>query len=138
MIDRIQIESILKVNGVPVSSPDNYIRSVLLSARYSKDDADAALTVLRENKQTNQIRIDGLHKVFRSDQTLKPEEISELLGVDISVRHLTVEQEVSIANSRFPVLVVCFLSVLVALVSVLSYMYMYKIGIFHQSVVLAL
>ena len=40
MIKRDQIESILKINGVAPSSPDEQIRLVLLSARYSKDEVD--------------------------------------------------------------------------------------------------
>ena len=35
--------------------------------------------VLRENTKTNQTRVDGLHKVFRSSEALNSEEISQLL-----------------------------------------------------------
>ena len=85
MIKRDQIESILKINGVQPTSPDEEIRSVLLSARYSKDEVDTAIMVLRENTKTNKTRVDGLHKVFRSDEALSPEEISQLLGIEIEL-----------------------------------------------------
>lgn len=134
MISRDQIESILKINGVSTGSPDEQIRSILLSARYSKDEVDTAIMVLREDTKTKQTRVDGLHKVFRSGEALKPEEISQLLGIDVSIedaiRTRNKRQELSIAQYA----VVWVLSVAVAVSGILFYMYLHQIGVFHPGI----
>lgn len=134
MIQREQIESILKINGVAPGSPDEQIRSVLLSARYSKDEVDTAIMVLRENTKTNKTRVDGLHKIFRSDQALKPHEISQLLGIEVDVTDAIATQGKTRDFSGVQYAVVWVLSLIVAVAGILLYMYLYKIGIFHPSV----
>ena len=44
---------------------------MLISARFDNDEVNAALVVLRENTKTNETRVDGLHKVFRTDEGLQ-------------------------------------------------------------------
>lgn len=134
MIKREQVEAILKINGVAPGSPDETIRSVLLSARYSKDEVDTAIMVLRENTKTNKTRVDGLHKVFRSDQALKPHEISQLLGIEVDVTDEVVVNSKSRDFSTLQYMIVWLLSVVVAVAGILMYMYLYKVGIFHPTV----
>lgn len=136
MIQRDQIEAILKINGVAPGSPDEQIRSVLLSARYSKDEVDTAIMVLRENTKTNKTRVDGLHKIFRTDQALKPEEISQLLGIEVDAsQQLPDAREYRSRDfSTWQYVLVWVLSIVVAVASILFYMYLYKIGLFHPSV----
>ena len=85
MVKKKDIETILKINGVETTAPDEEIRSVLLSARYNKDEVDTAIMVLRENMLTHETRVNGLHKIFRSDEGLKPAEISALLGIEVDI-----------------------------------------------------
>jgi len=133
MIKRDQIESILKINGVQPTSPDEEIRSVLLSARYSKDEVDTAIMVLRENTKTNKTRVDGLHKVFRSDEALAPEEISQLLGIEIDLSDRMQNRGNARDFSQLQFVMVWVLSALLAVVGLLFYMYIYKVGVFHPS-----
>ena len=133
MINRKHIEAILKVNGVPSTSPDEHIRSVLLSARYRKDEVDTAIMVLRQNIKTKQTRVDGLHKVFRTNHALSPEEISQLLGIDVEINSLTPLEEVRSASSTLQFMIVWILSVVVATSSILGYMYYNNFGPFHPS-----
>ena len=133
MIKRDQIESILKINGVQPTSPDEQIRSVLLSARYSKDEVDTAIMVLRENTKTNKTRVDGLHKVFRSDEALSPEEISQLLGIEIELSDRMQDQGDDRDSSQLQFILLWVLSALLAIVGLLFYMYIYKVGVFHLS-----
>ena len=133
MIKRDQIESILKINGVQPTSPDEEIRSVLLSARYSKDEVDTAIMVLRENTKTNKTRVDGLHKVFRSDEALAPEEISQLLGIEIDLSDRMQNRGNARDFSQLQFVMVWVLSALLAIVGLLFYMYIYKVGVFHPS-----
>jgi hypothetical protein len=129
-----QIETILKINGVAPTSPDEEIRSVLLSARFNKDEVDAAIMILRENVITNETRVDGLHKVFRSDRSLKPQEISRLLGVDVDIDEITVITRRSRDLSPFQYAVVWFLAIILALGGIATYMYNEQVGPFHPSV----
>lgn len=134
MMKRDQIESVLKINGVQPTSPDEQIRSVLLSARYSKDEVDTAIMVLRENTKTNKTRVDGLHKVFRSNQGLQPDEISQLLGIEVNLSERVQPDSVDSKNfSKLQSIIIAALSLLIAIMSLAFYMYIYKIGIFHSS-----
>lgn len=133
MVDKKHVESILKINGLGTTAPDEQIRSVLLSARFNKDEVDAALMVLRENTKTNTTRVDGLHKVFRSDEGLKASEISQLLGIEVQVEERI---EVGINARRytlFQVITLWFISAIIAVTAVLIYMYSNHTGVFHPS-----
>ena len=135
MIDRKQIESILKINGVKPTSPDERIRSVLLSARYDSDKVDTAIMVLRENTKTNKTHVDGLHKVFRTNEALGPDEISQLLGIEVNVSTRVTTDEVHSTKSIFGFqnIVIGVLSFVVAILALVFFMYIYKIGIFYPS-----
>lgn len=137
MVKRNQIEAILKMNGVEPTSPDEIIRSVLLSARYSENEVDTALMVLRENIKTNKTRVDGLHKVFRTDEGLKPDEIAQLLGIEVNVsERIEYDDEKDGSDFTFTksqkitILVIAFT---VTIVGFMMYMYIFKIGYFYQS-----
>lgn len=138
MIDKKHIESLLKINGIEKTAPDEVIRSVLLSARFKDDEVETALMVLRENVDTKQTKVDGLHKVFRTDQNLKPSEISELLGIDVN---LTEQVIVGATPKEYSVLQFILLwttSLILAVTCILFYMYSHKIGVFHPEVNLVL
>jgi hypothetical protein len=136
MIKRDQIESVLKINGVQPTSPDEQIRSVLLSARYTKDEVDTAIMVLRENTKTNKTRVDGLHKIFRTNEGLRPDEISQLLGIEVNLseRVESYDREGGRDFSQFQNVIIGFLSFTLAILGLVFYMYIYKIGIFYPSV----
>jgi hypothetical protein len=134
MINRTQIESILKINGVSATSPEDEIRSVLLSARYNKDEVDTALMVLRENKRTKKVRVDGLHKVFRTDEALRPEEISELLGIEVDPNMIGTPSSKSRDVSGIQTMLVTIFSIVVGLGGLLVYMYLNRVGLFHPTV----
>jgi hypothetical protein len=134
MMKREQIESVLKINGVEPTSADEEIRSVLLSARYSKDEVDTAIMVLREDTKTKKTRVDGLHKVFRTNEGLRPDEISQLLGIEVNLNR-RVPDDTSESNrmSALQNVIIWVLSALIAVLGLVFYMYIYKVGIFHSS-----
>jgi hypothetical protein len=135
MINRDQIESILKINGVTPASPDEEIRSVLLSARYNHDEVDTALMVLRQNTKTKKTRVDGIHKVFRTDEGLNPSEISELLGIDVEHNDVISVSTKKRSFNNSQVLLVSALSFIIGVGGLAMYMYIHKIGFFHPSAV---
>jgi len=85
MIEKKRIEDFLRANGVPATAPDEEIRSILLSASFNEYEVNTALLILKENTISNKTHIDTLHKVFRSDNRLKPSEINSLLGISVNL-----------------------------------------------------
>ena len=134
MIDRSHVEAILKVNGVTPAAPEEEIRSVLLSARYHKDEVDTAIMVLREDTNTKKTRVDGLHKVFRSDQALNSNEIAQLLGIEVDISDRIEARSNANRISYVYYVVLWLLSVFFATGIILFYMHMHQVGVFHPSV----
>jgi len=135
MIERSHIEKILRINGMSPAEPDDVIRSVLLSARYNNDEVDTALMVLREDAETKRIRVEGLHKVFRTNDSLQPKEISELLGIEVDMKSYLPNTSDAPRVGMATFFLVWIFSVLFAVIGVLLYMHMNSVGIFHPSVV---
>ena len=134
MINPTQIKKILEVNGVSSDASDQNIRSVLLSARYNKDEVDTALLVLREDAQTKQVQVEGLHKVFRTNDTLSPKEISQLLGIEVDVSSFAETSTTNGAASRMQFFAVWFLSIAFAAIGMVLFMQMNQIGPFYPGV----
>ena len=130
-----KINSILKINGLSAADSDEAIRSVLLDAHFSQQEVTEAITVLlTDTTCVNVSQVDGLHKVFRTDATLKPDEISDLLHVDVDLNPVT---DVKIRRPQrfevFHLVLIWFLSVVFALSGILFYMYINQVGLYHPS-----
>ena len=134
MLQKKDIETILKINGVSAVAPDEEIRTVLLSARYNNDEVDTAIMVLRENMKTHQTRVEGLHKIFRSDESLKPSEISALLGIDVQIDEVATRQSRSRETNFLQSSLVVIFATIFSVAGVLVAMYIYQVGIFHPVV----
>lgn len=133
MFQRNQIEKLLKLNGVKLDSPDDEIKSILISAQWHDDDVEAAILVLRENKNNHNTHVDSLHKVFRTDDRLPPEAISSLLGIemnvtsaDIKLRHTRARGGVTPSQ----VMIVGGFSLVLSFVFIFAAMWYLKIGFF--------
>ncbi len=133
MTSKNQLEALLKINGVKPDSSTEKIRSVLLSARYKDDEVDTAIMILKEDTKTNKSRVEGLHKVFRTDNTLKPAEISQLLGIDVDIEKEIVPQSKGRTMSLSQKFLVWFASTVIAIAGILIYMYLLNVGVFHPS-----
>ncbi len=135
MISRPIVEKILAANGIEATAEDEVIKSVLIEANWHQDDVDTALTVLRENTTTHVEKVDSLHKVFRTDERLKPETISALLGIDVDVKNYEeLRLDRSTHQSFFSqVASIALVSIGLALIFVMGGMWFWQIGIFHHS-----
>lgn len=135
MIDRTHIEQILKLNGLAPTAADEEIRSVLISARWNKEDVETAITVLRENVNTHKSRVDTLHDVFLTDKKLSPEAIHSLLGIDVQVDSRELETlRVSRRNLyHWQIFSIFVIALLIAITLILGMMYMTGFGLFHPS-----
>lgn len=121
------------MNGLTETAPDEEIRSVLISARWNKEDVETAITVLRENTKTHQSRVDKLHDVFLTDGALSPEAIHSLLGIDVEVNSselnsLRVRRH---STYRWQIISIFVFSILIAFASLTVMMYWQKVGPFH-------
>lgn len=134
MIEREHLESILKINGVNPKSPDDQIRSILLSARYSKDEVDMAIMILREDVKTKQTRVDGLHNVFRTNERLTSEQIAELLGIEVTLNKSPEARKKQQSSPILQYVLLWALSVAIAVFGILSYMYVHQFGPFYPGV----
>lgn len=137
MTNRKQIENILKLNGVSPTAKDEEIRSILLSARFDNDEVDTALVVLRENTKTSKNRVDGLHKVFRTDETLNSDEIMSLLGVDVDLEHRVSAGKKARNITAVNQTILFLTAAIIGLVGIVLYMYVLRMGVFHPSSALA-
>jgi hypothetical protein len=133
MIDRQHIEHILRVNGIKPTAPEEEIRSVLISAKWEDEEVETALTVLRENPNTKESRVDTLRNVFHSDARLSPEAIEALLGIEVEMS----SDELRLRRARrdqvsfLQVMTIIFYATVLAFGSVLVVMYTQKFGPFH-------
>lgn len=134
MIEKAQIEKLLRMNGVEVTSPDEEIRSILLQARWHEKDVETAMLILRENTTSHETHVDSLRKMFVSDEKLKPETISALLGIDILVpkgKLDTKRKSMNQGMSFGQVLAIAFFSAVLACVFVFGSMWYLQVGVFH-------
>ena len=134
MINKQQVESFLKANGVPPSAKDEEIRSMLLSARWDNNEVDTALMVLKENTLSKETHVDTLHKIFQSDDRLTPVEISSLLGIDVEFTSDDVndilKKRADIEKYRMSFAI--FLSVGLTLLMLVLLMYINDVGPFYK------
>lgn len=135
MIDRKHVEQLLKVNGLSPTAADEEIRSVLISARWHKEDVETAITVLRENVNTHQSRVDTLHDVFMTDRRLSPEAIHSLLGIDMEVNTSDLEIMRSKRQSLYmwQTISIFLMAFVIAAGMVLALMYTQGIGLFYTA-----
>ncbi len=136
MFQREQIEQLLRLNGVSVNDSDEEIKSVLISAQWHKDDVEAAVLVLRENKKSHETHVDSLHKVFRTDERLRPETISSLLGIQMDVT----AKDIEVRNKRAQgvlsapqIAKITLMSLILSLVFVLAGMWYLQMGLFYPA-----
>lgn len=134
MIDKHHVEELLRLNGVNATAPDEEIKSVLISARWHEQDVETALMVLRENKQTHQTHVERLNKVFTSDEKLKPELISSLLGVDVDLsllQHSGINHKPTRSVSFGQALQIGLISAVLSVISIVVMMWYLDMGLFH-------
>ena len=137
MIDIQQIETLLRIQGISATSPVEEIRSALFSAQYSASEVESALMVLRENVGDNTSRLEGLHKIYRTDVSLRPKEITALLGVNFELSDSDIKVHRARGLSGAQNFLVLAVALGLALTGVIYAMYVNQAGPFHPSAVSA-
>jgi predicted transcriptional regulator len=133
-MNRHQLLSILKINGYDLSATDEEIRAVLNHAKYSESEIETALQILREQPMVEAGRVDGLHRIFYTDGSLRPNEISSLLGVDMNLNMPISRWTKSDNLTLREVLTIVIGSVAIATMTILTYMFLAGVGLFHNPV----
>jgi hypothetical protein len=135
MFDRNQLETFLRINGMSPFNKNEEIKSLLLSARWNEEDVDTALMVLKQNKINKETTVDTVHKVFRSNERLSPQEIQSLLGIEVDYSDTVAVSyaEEQIAMERKSTRIAMILALLIAAASVTYVMYQERAGFFYTS-----
>lgn len=136
MLSRESIEKILVDNGVAPTAPDEDIKSALIRANWKNEDVQTALIVLRENKKTHETHVDAVQNLFRGNAKLDPKDINALLGieVDLTPKDIYIKQKRARGKASFgQVLEICFMSFVLSLIFIISAMWFFKVGMFHQT-----
>jgi hypothetical protein len=134
MVERTHIESLLRIHGISPSAPDEEIRSILFSAKYNKDEIDTALTVIRQDQNTKQDRIEGMRKIYRADEALSPAQISALLGIEVTIDPTEVKINRDPRMSLRQMVIFFFTTVFFAALGLLFALYITSSGPFHPTV----
>ena len=133
MIERAHVEKFLQLNGVSPSAPDEEIKSILISASWHADDIKTAIMVLRENRQSNESRVDSVHKVFHTDDKLKPEMVSSLLGIETGITsdEIALRRQARNGLTGAEILRLMTISLTLSMLSILFAMWYFEVGFFH-------
>jgi hypothetical protein len=138
MINRDRLITLLNINGVNKDATDVEIRDVLSDARYSNEEINSALYVLKQNEDTIHVRTDGLQKVFYTDGHLLPSEVSGLLGVDYDASNSFKPKKALTRELSFSqMLSIILAAALIGAVAVMYYMFANDIGLFHPIAIAA-
>jgi len=138
MLKRSQVLSILKANGFDETCSDEQIRHVLSSISYNDEEIKKAIDSFRGRVVTDsKNKEDGLHKVFRTNDSLSSEEISSLLGVEVNIDERINTQKDLRSFTNLYVSIIIIMSIFFGLGGIMSYMYFSQTGIFHPDVGIA-
>lgn len=133
MIDKKHIEQFLHLNDLSAESSEEDIRTLLASARWHEDDITAALLVLNGSDAQPEEKNSSIHQLLNSDQKLKPETLSALLGIDVKVDSIITKHKTSLSqryNSQ--IILIVLLSLLTSFSVLLFFMWFMEVGIFHE------
>lgn len=137
MIEREQVASILRLNGIDIKAPADEIKSILLSAKWHEDDVETALTVLHKDPKDSREHAETFHKVFNTDEKLSPETISTLLGVDIDMNPKDLELHRQRARGQLTgglAMHILLISLVLSSIFIFGSMWLLKVGFFHETV----
>lgn len=134
MIDRQHIERFLHLNGLDQLASDEEIRTLLISARWHKDDVEAALVVLRENAENKTQHIDSIHTRYTAGEKLNPETLSSLFGMDVQLQAFSTEHTNRLRRRyRSQLVSIAVFSFVSAVLFLVSIMWIMDIGFFMST-----
>jgi hypothetical protein len=127
------LDTVLRINGLEKTSSESEVSAVLLSSRYTPQEVETALLILKNGDAAISGTQSNLHKVFRSDESLGSQEIALLLGGDLYVNTRVSAEVKNREITASHLLLVSLASLVVAISSMMFYMYTKNTGVFHES-----
>lgn len=145
MHDRQFINNFLKINGISAEASNDDVAEVLESAKWTKEEIDTALLILRGDVDDSGIVAVTKHDtaLFRPDIDISSRQLSRLLGVDVIVDPSLVRDlhsgHVKKKNARLREdlalwTIIILLSIILALVVAWLLIFMMKIGPYREAV----
>jgi len=136
MLDRAEIEKVLRINGLAVNATDEEIKQVLTRARWHPNDVIKAVQLLKHAPPPNPQTKINLAQALRSDEKMSPDTISALLGIDMKVEQIQRQQRVikGVAHNITTTAIVLLCIVLFAAGLVFALMWYFKVGYFFEAV----
>ncbi len=134
-MSRSELEALLHIYGESLQSSPERISEILVSAHYSPSEISVLLTYRQNHPDAAPKRITGLHKVFRTDQSLAPEEINALLGVEVTVGLLERNPKKQAGSTIMQTTIIVVLTLLLAAFGLVFTMYFNEVGLFHEAAV---
>jgi hypothetical protein len=139
--DRAFINNFLKVNGISADASDDDIRKVLENARWTEEEIDVALFILRGDVDDSGIVALTKHDaaLFRPEIDIGSKSLSRLLGVDVIVDPALIKSDAKKRAERgalreeFAVwTIIILLSIILALVVAWLLLFTMKIGPYRE------
>ncbi len=131
-MERHHLEQLLKANKLPIDASDDEVMAMLLEASYTKEEAVRALSTLRRSEpEYRETANSGNRKLFHSGERLNAGEISQLLGIDVTVNETIISEPKRSQFSLTQMMSVWLLSAIIAATAIVAYMYIYEMGLFH-------
>lgn len=138
MTESQEIKSILAESGLDPSMNLNTVRAGLHAAGYSDSDTELIITRVIADKD-KQKSLGGLQKVFRSDQKFTAKEINDYLGISVDMKEPGAKRREQVGdNMTYKLIAITIVSFFVGVGGLLFFMYLYKVGVFHPEMGVAL
>ncbi len=136
MMDKTQIEKLLKLNGLEPTASDEEVRGVLTSAGWHERDIVAALAVLRGVPAQAAARPESLQKVMHNNNRLDPKAVSSLLGIEMDVKpdDIKVRRQIETKNNLGQFAHIFVAAIILSSALVLGMMWVFETGMFHPTI----
>lgn len=135
MIDRDQIERLLRLNGVSSDAGDEKIAALLQQLNWGKSDIERGLKVLHGEPEAVGGQAGGiLARLSRTDEAMSPAMVTALLGIEMNVRDkdISARRQHSEGLTLGQVVSIIGAAVLMACIYIIVSMWVLKIGFFEQ------
>ena len=134
MVEKSHVEQLLKINGVLSDASDDEIKSVLVRARWHEKDVEQAIALLKNNLTEEAKKTDPFQTLFKNDAKLRPDLISSLLGVDITIlkNDVVINKKDKVPHVSLRLLCeIIFVSIVLSCASLFAAMWYLEMGVFH-------
>lgn len=132
MINKSQTEQILRLNGLTSEATPEEVRTVLVRARWHKDDVEAAIEALHRKPDKVSVEHNPKTSIMNSDHRIAPETLNAVLGIDVEltqIRHKDIADQNWFLKKQ--ILSLVLITLLGSVLFLITVMWQLKIGLFE-------